>query len=389
MQLKNAENCCGCGACVQACPRQCITLTENHEGFWYPNIERDLCVNCGVCDKVCPMMTKVNTVPMTEVTAYAAYADNLEIRMDSSSGGIFSLLASWVLKQKGVIFGAAFDEAFGVFHIKIDDFSELPKLRGSKYLQSRIESTYLEAKNALDVGKLVLFSGTPCQISGLRCFLGKEYEGLFCVAVICHGVPSPKIWMHYLKEQKEKYGEEIQKISFRNKSSGWKNFHMRQQFADQSEYIKSLKDDCFMTLFLRNICLRPSCYACRFKGPITDVDITLGDAWGIETWMSDMDDDLGTSIVLLHSERGKQLWKMILPEVRAQKANGEVAVAYNSAFGKSVSVCGRRKLFFAAANRGAKMETLVKFTRRTLGQRVISLVKRCIGKLMHLLRITV
>ena len=206
------EKCCGCSACMQACPKKCIIMKIDLEGFWYPKIKKSLCIDCHYCEKVCPVLHLLKKTDKTPV-AYAAYSNEEYKRLNSSSGGIFTHLAEYILGEKGVVFGASFNEDYkSVKHILVENENDLGKLRGSKYLQSDINETYKIAKEKLDSGCLVLFTGTPCQIEGLICFLQKDYENLLLVDVVCHGVPSPKIWRDYLK----KFGDSIKKVSFRD-----------------------------------------------------------------------------------------------------------------------------------------------------------------------------
>ena len=205
IKIDKKQKCCGCSACVQVCPKQCIEMKEDSEGFWYPQVKRDVCVKCGLCEQVCPIIQEDSHKYSYEgiVSSYSAYSNKEEIRLASSSGGIFTILAEQIILDGGIVFGAAFDENYLVHHIAIDTIEGLSQLRGSKYLQSRIENTYIEAKKYLDSDCNVLFSGTACQIAGLKRFLRKEYENLLTVDVLCHGVPSQKVWKLYLDEKKK------------------------------------------------------------------------------------------------------------------------------------------------------------------------------------------
>ncbi len=216
IQIKNKQDCCGCYACYNCCPVHAISMRQDAEGFWYPEVHADTCVRCGLCATVCPFANKPDDQTLTQ--AYACYAKDPEEHKTSSSGGVFAILARDVLAEEGVVCGAAFDEAMQVNHLCITSYEELKRLKGSKYVQSRIGNVYSEIRRFLMDGKKVLFSGTACQVAGLKNYLKRDYENLLCVDLICHGVSSPKVWERYLKELKP--GCKIVEMSFRNKSRG-------------------------------------------------------------------------------------------------------------------------------------------------------------------------
>lgn len=308
--IENTEKrkCCGCSACVQACPKQCIEMKADDEGFLYPKVHEGDCINCGLCVRVCPIVKSNEKVGANndEVQAYSAYFNDEAIRLSSSSGGLFSAIAQHIIRENGVVFGAAFDDDFMVHHIAVDTMEGLAKLRGSKYTQSRIENTYQEAKQYLESGRPVLYSGTACQIAGLKSYLKKDYEQLLTIDVLCHGVPSPKVWEIYINEQGETHESKITKICFRDKSTGWKGYSVKLNFENGTEYSQVFNQDAFMRLFLSNVCLRPSCHDCLFKGFPRVSDITLGDCWGVEKHFPEMDDNKGTSVVIVNSQKGEK-----------------------------------------------------------------------------------
>ena len=210
-------NCCGCGACSNICPKSCITMQADEEGFLYPKINKKTCINCGLCEKICPILNKPKTYQILQ--CYAAKHKNSKIKLKSSSGGIFTALAENILKEGGVVFGAAFDKDWNVRHTFCKNLNDLDKLRRSKYVQSDIGLTYRQTKDFLDKECKVLFTGTPCQIAALRNFLGKEYENLLTAELFCHGVPSPTVWQKFLEENTQK--NRIKAIDFRHKRLGW------------------------------------------------------------------------------------------------------------------------------------------------------------------------
>ena len=223
------KECCGCTACVHICPVNCITMQEDEEGFLYPVIEEEKCIHCHKCEKVCP--GRITKQIHTNTETFVGYCIDEEIRKQSSSGGIFSVVAEWIIQQKGVVFGAAFDDNFEVHHIAIETKAELEKLRGSKYVQSRLENVFLQVKQYLEMKRIVLFTGTACQIAGLKNYLNTEDENLYTIDVLCHGVPSPKIWRIYLDEKQKQYHSSIEQYEFRNKENGWKNYYINILFA--------------------------------------------------------------------------------------------------------------------------------------------------------------
>ena len=381
LKLKQKQDCCGCGACAQICPRDCISMVADDEGFLYPEIDESRCIRCRKCETACPILAKQET-QRTAPDAYAAYANDDQIRLASSSGGIFSLLAQWVLRQNGVVFGAAFADDHSVHHIMIDSKMDLPLLQGSKYVQSRIESAYLEVRQQLEQGKTVLFSGVACQIAGLRAFLKKDWDNLYTVDVLCHGVPSPKVWQQYLNSQKQIYGSEMNRISFRNKAEGWKQFSMELVFQNGETYRKTLHNDPYMRYFLSDICLRPSCYNCRFKELPHPSDLTLGDAWGIEGWMPEMDDDRGASLVFVNTPAGQICWEAIQDSLRMQSGDTDVMLPPSADSRHSVVEHINRGRFLRAVNNGASPEQLQKLLHRSFFLRIVSFTKRKLKKLL-------
>lgn len=367
------EECCGCTACQQICPMQCITMKSDEEGFLYPKIDESICIQCNKCENICPIHHPDVSKGKTE--SYVGYAINESIRRFSSSGGIFSLVAEYVLKQKGVVFGAAFDEAFMVHHICVDSKEELYKLRGSKYVQSRLESTYTDAKKCLKNGKLVLFSGTACQIAGLKKYLEKEYDNLLTIDVLCHGVPSPKIWKLYLEDQEKKYDSNVSSIRFRDKKLGWKRYFVSIQFENGQEYSVSFSNDKFMNMFLSNIDLRPSCYDCRFKTFPRVSDITIGDSWGIEKYMPEMDDDKGTSVIVVHTDKGRKVLKEIQKTMIFKKAELDKALPLSADSRTSVLKHPNREKYWAELQAGKSLDEIYKCVKKNIGQKIFGYIR--------------
>lgn len=276
-------------------------MCSDEEGFLYPMVNRDICIGCGLCEKVCPVIHQGSESSPLKV--YGARNRNERILLESSSGGVFSLLAEKTIVQGGVVFGVRFDEAWNAVHAWTDSVDGLKAFRGAKYVQSRIGNVYREAEWFLKQGRKVLFSGTPCQIAGLKRFLRKDHANLLVVDIVCHGVPSPLVWQSYLASLP--VGEErITSISMRNKREGWKRYRMEIQAGNRFLYAGKAADNLYSQGFLADFYLRPSCHACPARKGKSGSDITIGDFWGIHACYPSFDDDRGTGLVLIHTQKG-------------------------------------------------------------------------------------
>lgn len=368
IQITNKNHCCGCSACAQICPKQCIAMMPDSEGFCYPKINETICVKCGLCEKVCPMLKSQNM--QGQVHAWAAYCKEDKIRLASSSGGIFSLLAEEILEEGGVVFGAAFDGQMMVHHVAVESVRDLERLRGSKYLQSRIENSYADVKAYLAADRKVLFSGTACQIAGLLHFLGRPYEKLWTVDVLCHGVPTPTLWKNYLSEQNRAFKMPVRQISFRDKSQGWKKYQVAWKVEGGKIYRQPASRNSYMRLFLSNICLRPSCYDCHFKGFPRVSDLTLGDCWGVEQHSPEMDDDKGTSVVIVNTEKGNTLREKIAGRCVWKEEKLDVLLPPTADSRKSVQPHPNRRRFFLLMVEDKPVSALLQLIRPSFKKRV-------------------
>ena len=382
INISDKRNCCGCGGCAQACPVSCITMTADDEGFQYPAVDHARCIGCGACERACPIL-KGGEKPK-QIKVYAAYAHDADVRRTSSSGGVFGLLAERVLSDGGAVFGAAFDRDWSVHHQMAEQMEDLPPLQGSKYVQSRIEDTYKQAEAVLQDGRSVLFTGTPCQIAGLKRSLKKEYERLYTVDIFCHGVPSPGVWERYLKEKTQTYKSACSRIDFRNKTPSWKRYAVSMDFENGEQYSVCHEEDSYFKLFISDICLRPSCYDCKFRESRSGADLTLGDAWGVELWMPHMSDDQGTSVVVVNSPKGADLWASVQHRLCGEEGNGREVFSCNPMYYKSVKPHMNRSKFFAEFAAGASIEDLVVLCRKPLWHRALSFAKRCLKKVLNL-----
>lgn len=335
----NVENCMGCTACEESCPQNCITMHLDKEGFLYPCInDSSKCTDCKLCKKVCPVLNML-LVSENKPKAYAAWSCNAKIRAESSSGGVFSELAKIVFFQNGAVLGAAYDENFVVKHICIETEEELLKLRGAKYAQSDLGNSFIEIRNRLKNNQKVLFSGTPCQVAGLKSFLRRDYDNLICVDFVCHGVPSPMAWKEYVKyrSQIDASGQLPEKINLRSKKSGWSRYRYSNlyEYPDGNVYTALSGNDLYMKLFVGDYISRESCSNCQFKGYSRVSDITLGDFWGIWDIDPEMDDDKGTSLVLVQSEKGRKIFSEITDRICSKEMTLQQASMQNPSLIKS------------------------------------------------------
>ncbi len=338
------ELCTGCSACANKCPHHCILMTQDQEGFYRPMINLQKCVDCGLCRKTCPA-NRAFEDDVIKPLSYAAQCIDEEIRASSSSGGVFTLLAEAVLNMGGVVFGAGFDSNFNVIHKAVTSEYELKELRGSKYVQSKIGGIYKEAKDILEQGLPVLFTGTPCQIGGLYSYLTKEYANLYTQDIICHGVPSPLSWKKYLEYRENVADSAVVSAEFRNKNSGWKQYSMVIGFRNGETYQKRNVEDPFLRAFIMNMTLRKSCENCLFKTIHRQADITLSDFWGIEEVMPEWNDNKGTSIIMIHSKKGNYLLSLIKRYIRFREVSFDSFIQYNPSMIQSVGYNVLRKRF--------------------------------------------
>lgn len=343
LKLISKHDCCGCTACASICPKGCIAMTADSEGFYYPEINENLCINCGLCEKVCPLLHKPDKHSILNV--YGAKNIDDSVRFTSSSGGMFTLFANAVLQSGGTVFGAELDDAFQVCHTSITNTGELFKLRGSKYVQSNMNGIFKQVRTLLAGGKKVLFSGTPCQIAGLKGFLMKDYANLLTVDVVCHGVPSAKVYNKHLTEIAEDTGEAVTQVKFRDKADGWKRG--KTLFLTENHCMGSSKRrETYMRLFLNNVSIRPSCADCAFNNKRSLADITIADYWGVDKQFPEFDDDKGITLVLINTTQGQQLFDSIKDKTTYISTDFEKGAQYNFAVSKSLGLHPKRQYFF-------------------------------------------
>lgn len=315
INITDKAMCCGCNACGDICAKNAITFKTDIEGFWYPEVNKALCIECGLCEKVCPVINvdqlKKNDLPQS--VCYAAEHKNMEVIFDSTSGGLFSALADIFYKDKGYVGGAIFNEDYkSVRQFISADKKDLPKLRSSKYLQSSLEGFYRQVRELVVKGENVLVCGSPCQMAALRAYLRKDYDNLIIADYICRGINSPKVWRKYIESYEERYGSKVVWAKAKSKEYGWRNLTQKVILEDGRHMYETKDQSNFTMGYLRtNAYCRPSCYECKFKGYPRMADITLADFWGIERIDKSMEKNLGTSLVMINSKKGEAFFERV------------------------------------------------------------------------------
>ncbi len=384
IQITDKAQCSGCAACANVCPKDCIAMQPDDLGFLYPQVDSSICVNCNRCTKVCPVLNKSTLKADCEERTYAVKNKNHNIRMSSSSGGVFSLLAQKIIAENGVVFGAKFNGKMEVVHDFAETIEDLADFRGSKYLQSKVGDSYSKAKEFLDSGRPVLFTGTPCQVYGLRNYLGQQYENLLALDIVCHGVPSAAVFEKYILYREEKKGSKAKSMTFRNKANGWKNYAIVIDFEDGSKYVMPHGKDEMMRVYLSNYAMRLSCHECHFKGKNRASDITLADFWGAKQVVPQLDDDKGLSWVICRSQKGFEYLQSILAETENQPVNYDEVVKYNMSAEISSPKPKNDDKFCEEILREPFDKVVEKYCRISFASRVKrkikSIVKRMLGK---------
>ncbi|MBR5407076.1 MAG: Coenzyme F420 hydrogenase/dehydrogenase, beta subunit C-terminal domain [Lachnospiraceae bacterium] len=347
-------NCCGCTACAQVCPKNCITMEADAEGFSYPVVDTDKCISCNRCDSVCPIINKVEAASGDDYPkAIGGWHKDEDIRALSSSGGAFSLFAQEILEQGGVVYGCALDDKAAARHICVDSLDDLDKLRGSKYVQSALDDVYESIRKLLEEGRKVLFTGAPCQAAGLCSYLGdKRSDNLYLIDFICHGVPSPRVFAEYIAETEKEAGSRVTGFKFRLKDHGWSGSGMQLGTCAEFENGDSIRNypafrDPFMNGFLDDTYLRPSCYDCSFKDVKKGYsDFTIADFWGVDKVSDKLNDGKGTSLIIIHNEHARELWNNVKDNFFYQEVSTDAAIKRNRSIKQSPARSRRRDRFF-------------------------------------------
>ena len=367
--------CTGCTACANICPKKAIKMGIDEEGFKYPVIDQNKCVNCGLCQKTCPVLGKSNNTSIND--CYVSYAKDEKLRKNASSGGVFPLIANYVLKNNGIVIGAAFDNN-KLKHIAIKEKKFLNQLQGSKYLQSDLDNIFKYIKENVN-DKKILFVGVPCQVAGLKAFLKREYENLICIDLVCHGVPSPKLFEKYCEELEKLNNDKLINYNFRDKSTGWDTYSVKATFKNSS-FIELSRNNNYSKLFLSDIALRESCYQCNFKIGNKYSDITLGDFWGVQNYYPDMYNKSGVSAVILNTNKGLEIYNSIKEDMVYQKCQLEEIIAGNASLKKSCIRPKNREDFFEKINYNSISDLTSKYSSK------VGILKLVILKVKSLLK---
>jgi acetyltransferase-like isoleucine patch superfamily enzyme/coenzyme F420-reducing hydrogenase beta subunit len=341
IKIIRKEDCTGCCACFDICEYGAISMVTDIEGFWYPNVNLDLCIDCGQCEKTCPELhvNDLKTGQLELPIVLAAYHKDIEVRRESTSGGIFSALANMMYEKDGNIAGSVYLDDFSSRHILSNIREDLSRIRGSKHSQSDMKGIYKQIKELLVEDKNVLICAAPCQIAGLRLFLDKDYNNLITTDFICLGINSPKIFKKYLESLERKYGAKTISVQAKNKDLGWRSLAYKINFANNKIYLQEGKKDNFTRGFIIAHCnCRPTCYECKYKGFPRISDITLGDFWGIESIVKTMDDNMGTSAVLLNTQKGIDFFNSIKDMIETKEMTLSDILSRNQALIHSITL---------------------------------------------------
>lgn len=375
-QVLEKSRCTGCTACMNICPKGAITMVEDTDGFKYPVINQDKCINCGLCVKTCPVLNTKENESLNK--CYVGYNKSEEVRLNSSSGGIFSLIANYILEQKGIVIGAAFNKENELKHIAIEKTKDLNKLMGSKYLQSDLTDIFKYIKYNIKDRK-ILFVGTPCQVGGLKAFIKKDYNNLICVDLVCHGVPSPKLFKKYIEELENENGKLLD-YNFRDNSTGWDTYSNTATFKEKT-ITEDRKQNKYMKLFLSDVALRQSCFNCNFKLGNKYSDITLGDFWGIKNHYPEMYNKSGVSAIIINTKQGEELFNNINKDIEYKECKLEEILSGNPSLKISGTEPKTRDNFFKEIDKLSISELTKKY------QKKISLLSKIKRKLKSLIKI--
>lgn len=389
IQISDKSKCCGCTACASSCPKKCISMQYDEEGFLYPVVDRTSCVNCGICEKVCPVIR--NHVSSEFVREGAVLrAKNKKVVKESTSGGIFKPLAEWSFENDGVICAAGYDAEFEVVHIiidsriiELDDALNTYKFSGSKYVQSDLRDIFPKLKREIESNRPVCFIGTTCQVSALNAYLNHSYTNLYTVDLVCHGTPSPMLWKKYLEFQQEKHKSKIVNISFRSKVYGYHSGGMMQiVFADGKQYCASARVDYMLKSFFKEIASRPICYKCPFKHVERDSDLTVYDCWHFSELVTGRtDDDNGYTNIIIQSVKGKQLLMKIEDKIELYGVDLYKAMKLDGVMiQQSALPHPDRDRFYNGCNNKTIEEMVNDFIPVTRKDYAVEMVKQCLYK---------
>ena len=361
MQVENKEYCTGCGACFNICPKGAITMQGDEYGFYKPVIDKDKCINCGLCKKVCPL-DKYKSQNIEQPKVFAFQNDDEDTLYKCASGGAFASFAKHIIEQGGIVYGVIYDENIIACHSRTDNLTDLEKMLSSKYVQSDTKDTFKQAKDDLENGRTVLFSGTPCQIAGLKSYLQKDYENLLTADIVCHGVPSPLVFEKYKAEfmSKKQKEENLLNIDFRSKIYGWSNHLYTEIKTNNNQIYSSMKKDDFMRTFLSNLSINYSCLSCQFNKLPRVADLSLADFWGVDEYDKSMNDNKGLSLVLINSDKGNKLFEKINKKCLLKEIPLSYAIKCNPNICSSSVPSPKREEFLEDIKNGKSLQYCVK-----------------------------
>lgn len=374
MEIIEKNKCTGCTACYNICPKGAIEMIEIN-GFKYPHIDSNKCINCGLCKKICPIYKKNND---SLNKCYVGFSKDIKDLEKSSSGGIFPLIAKNILNDNGIVIAASFKNN-KLSHIIIDNIKDLDKLKGSKYLQSDLSNIFKHVKENIN-NKKILFVGTPCQVGGLKSYLKKDYENLICIDLICHGVPSPKLFDKYVKYLEDNNNDKLKNYNFRDKKTGWDTYSNTATFKNK-KYTELASSNSYMKLFLKDIALRESCYDCNFKLGNKYSDITLGDFWNVQKYYPDMYNKKGVSAIIINTEKGNHLFNIIKDNIIYKECNIDEILKGNPSLKYSSIKPINRDNFFKDLNTLSFNEINNKYTKTPLYIKVLRKLKKISKKI--------
>ena len=384
IKIENPANCCGCTACANICNRKAINMTEDKEGFLYPVADCDLCNNCGLCEKVCPITKRKNKKESNKYKElYAVRHKDEDVLLNSSSGGAFSALADWFIQNDGVVYGAVYNEKMQVVHSRATTTNEYSEMRGSKYSQSDLQGTFLKCKEDLKEGKLVLFTGTPCQIAGLKSFLMRPYENLITVDLVCHAVPSPRVFADYVDSVNKKFKDTLKSINMRyKKSCGWSHsYSFCYSFCSGKEMVDPIGFSNWGRYFFSGCIDRPSCHQCLFTNFDREGDFTIADFWDDLMLRPDIKSSKGTSLFMINTEKGSMLFPKI-KSLRSWKISEYESL--QRCLIKPSDASPRREEFWNCYLENGYEETMRKFfpvrLRQIISQKIKKTLKKILGK---------